>query len=219
MYYLSHNQQIFQQWCWLWWWYHIPPPLLKIGFVSGSLMLQLVVVAGIRSITLMWKNIQPGRIFRITKRVKTSSEQTCWQHFFVLHSVCSNWKAASDVPSPSPASGCLVKMTMAEQHIPTSQNTKNKMMMTMIMIVHSFFPLHAGGHSRSLGLVHFNRRRKNIFVRHVRPDNVLRMGCTIYLGTDLWFIWKRPSGFKYKSIEDKENSQRHLKILTSAWSF
>ena len=102
---------------------------------------------------------------------------------------------------------------------PPVKNTKNMMMMTMIMIVHSFFPLHAGGHSRSLGLVRFNRRRKNIFVRHVRPDNVLRMGCTIYLGTDLWFIWKRPSGFKYKSIEDKENSQRHLKILTSAWSF
>ena len=103
---------------------------------------------------------------------------------------------------------------------PPDKNTKSMMMMaTMIMIVHSFFPLHAGGHSRSLGLVRFNRRRKNIFVRHVRPDNVLRMGCTIYLGTDLWFIWKRPSGFKYKSIEDKENSQRHLKILTSAWSF
>ena len=37
---------------------------------------------------------------------KGKKEQTCWQHFFVLHSVCSNWKAASDVPSPSPASGC-----------------------------------------------------------------------------------------------------------------
>lgn len=163
-------------------------------------------------------------MLRITKRLKTYKEQTCWQHFSVLHSVCSNWKAASDVPSPSPASGCVVKMTMAKQHIPTSQKLKKHdddedEDDSSENWQHSFSPLHAGGHSQSLGLVRSNRRRKNIFVRYVRPDNVLRMGCTIYLGTDLWFIWKRPSGFKYKSIEDKENSQRHLKILTSAWSF
>ena len=63
-------------------------------------------------------------MLRITKRLKTYKEQTCWQHFSVLHSVCSNWKAASDVPSPSPASGCVVKMTMAKQHIPNSQKHK-----------------------------------------------------------------------------------------------
>ena len=30
--------------------------------------------------------------------------------------------------------------------------------------------------------------------------------------TDLGFIWKGPGSFEYKSVQDKENSKRYLKV-------